>query len=295
VNTDVSKIIEAISETVRGPLLVSAYDVYNSLSFPHVGFPDLVFLDSGGYECAQDHDVCDIGLYKPEPMDWSIQDHTSVLDAWPRNPPTVAISYDHPGERCSLSRQIECAKGLLMERTQFLHEILLKSEEDRLLDFGEVCSMIDQTDCFDIIGFTEKELGDSVIERMLNIARVRLSLMERGVEKPIHVFGSLDPITTPLYFMSGADIFDGLAWLRFSLSDSGASYIDSVGPKRWGIESNFRDNWARTIVENYNYLVSLRLRMRRFSRTGDFSLFGVNGDFFQAAYEQVKSRIGGVM
>ncbi len=49
---------------------------------------------------------------------------------------------------------------------------------------------------------------------MQNIAKLRKALDKAGLNIPLHVFGSLDTVTTPLYFLAGADIFDGLTWLR---------------------------------------------------------------------------------
>jgi hypothetical protein len=34
-------------------------------------------------------------------------------------------------------------------------------------------------------------------------------LDEAGVKSPIHVFGALDPLTVCLYFVAGAEVFDG--------------------------------------------------------------------------------------
>ena len=51
---------------------------------------------------------------------------------------------------------------------------------------------------------------------MKNIAQIRRALDGVGLDTPLHVFGSLDTVTTPMYFMAGADIFDGLTWLRFA-------------------------------------------------------------------------------
>lgn len=70
---------------------------------------------------------------------------------------------------------------------------------------------------FHALGVTEKELGGNFKERMINIARIRKALNGVGLENmPIHIFGSLDTVSTPLYFVAGADIFDGLTWLRFA-------------------------------------------------------------------------------
>ena len=78
---------------------------------------------------------------------------------------------------------------------------------------------------FHILGITEKELGDSMIERMDNIARIRLALDDAGLQRvAMHIFGGLDPITVSLYFLAGAEIFDGLTWLRFGFNGGAALY-----------------------------------------------------------------------
>ena len=68
---------------------------------------------------------------------------------------------------------------------------------------------------FDVVAITEKGLGESPIDRMAAIARLRRALDEANCRMPIHVFGSLDPLSICLYAMAGAEIFDGLTWLRY--------------------------------------------------------------------------------
>lgn len=52
---------------------------------------------------------------------------------------------------------------------------------------------------FHALGVTEKELGGNFKERMINIARIRKALNGVGLENmPIHIFGSLDTVSTPL-------------------------------------------------------------------------------------------------
>ena len=43
---------------------------------------------------------------------------------------------------------------------------------------------------FDVIGFTEKEIGNSVLDRMNNIAKLRIAMRKANINKPIHIFGS---------------------------------------------------------------------------------------------------------
>ena len=82
---------------------------------------------------------------------------------------------------------------------------------------------------FDIIGVTEREIGESIHDRLVNIARLRQSLDAAEVTSPIHVFGGLDPVFTPLYFAAGAEIFDGLGWLRYAYRDGVAMHRAAGG------------------------------------------------------------------
>jgi hypothetical protein len=45
---------------------------------------------------------------------------------------------------------------------------------------------------------------------MLNIAKLPLALDQAGMRKiPLHIFGALDPLSSALYFMAGAE-----SWVR---------------------------------------------------------------------------------
>jgi len=96
-----------------------------------------------------------------------------------------------------------------------------------------------------------------------------------GVDIPIHIFGSLDPLTTILYFLAGAEIFDGLTWLRFGYHAGKTLYYqnysvikDSAGLRR-PTQEQYHEMWR----SNYYYLERLRTQMINFVRTGDLAHF----------------------
>src|SRR5437762_1985645 len=76
--------------------------------------------------------------------------------------------------------------------------------------------------------FVEQELGRSILERARNIARIRRALVEIGNDLPIHIFGCLDPGLVRYYAMAGADIFDGLQWLRNVITEGGTIRMSTV-------------------------------------------------------------------
>lgn len=295
-NIDICKILEIMSETITGPILISAYDARYAKNFPSITFPDLIFLDSGGYECLRDQNVSEIGFYQPKPQPWKIEMHLDVLKEWPKDIPTVLISFDHPLERKSTEEQIEDAKVLFNEfheTDNISKEILIKPEtmERKRIHLNDITKNLESLSTFDILGFTEKELGKSIFDRMTTIAKIRVEMDRLEIRKPIHIFGSLDTVTTPLYYFSGADIFDGLAWLRFVFHEGETLYIDSFGPKLHGIQTNLDMLYMTTIALNYNYMLRLKMNLEKFQSTGKFDHFENNSDFFNDAFENLKVKV----
>jgi hypothetical protein len=56
-----------------------------------------------------------------------------------------------------------------------------------------------------------------------------------GLNMPIHIFGCLDPLSILAYFLCGADIFDGLVWLRHGFHQNLAMYPSdfTILKKQW--------------------------------------------------------------
>jgi len=297
-NIPMTKILETIPDYVTSSLLISTYDLfYLRKEFPDISFPELVFLDSGGYESRKEKEIADIGLYKPNAKKWSRELHQKAVDGWSTDIPTVLISFDHPSERESFSDQIQHARELFQRNPGFLKEFLIKprSQDSKFIDIKRLKENISDFNEFDIIGFTEKELGNSIFKRMIAIAQIRLLMEELEIEKPLHIFGSLDTITTPLYYFSGADIFDGLSWLRFIFDHGKTMYVDSFGPKKMGIELSIDDMWTISMFENYLYLTQLTNDLEKFQATQNFDIFKGNRAFFQTACKKLDAKVGGVL
>jgi hypothetical protein len=290
---EVAKTLRATEEVIEASILVSAYDIYHKLIAPPFDFASLIFLDSGGYEASKDSDLSDIGEFEYEPREWSIDAHESVLANWAATVPTVMISYDHPNERLSTGDQIARARAMAPGKIGVLREILLKPEKEthRFLKVEALHDHVHDLAAFDIIGVTEKEIGHSILDRMKNIARLRMELTNAGLDKPIHVFGSLDTITTPLYFLAGADIFDGLTWLRFAYYDGYTMYKYNFGALDLGISAKSDIIDVRSWFHNYRYLAELELDMSRFLRTGDFECFGRHAELFRRAIETTQEAV----
>lgn len=122
---------------------------------------------------------------------------------------------------------------------------------------------------------------------MENIATLRLALNRAGLETPIHLFGSLDTITTPMYFVAGADIFDGLTWLRLAFKDGYTMYKHNFGALALGVDTKAHMVDARCWFNNYYYMKEMQLQMRRFLNDHDFACFKHHGDLIKEAYQSI--------
>ncbi len=291
---DVDNIVKYSSELIDGVTLVSAYDLHCGKISPPFDFASLIFLDSGGYEASKDTELSDFGDKEHVPKPWSQAMHEAQLADWKPSVPSVLISYDHPKERLPIKAQIERAKAMAPGREGFLREILLKPEKtgQAHLQMPEIIKNVRSLADFDVVGVTEKEVGNSIFDRMKNIAELRRALDRAGLETPIHVFGSLDTVTTPMYFLAGADIFDGLTWLRFAFHEGQTIYKHNYGALKFGVATKAHVIDARCWNDNYYYMRDMELEMRRYLNGNDFSVFRYHGDLFRTALQSVVEAIG---
>jgi hypothetical protein len=288
----VEKIFRASEEFISGPILISAYDVKHQLLNPPFDFGNAIFLDSGGYEASIDSDLSDVSSLPAQGKDWTSSEHSGVLAAWESKVPAVIISYDHPKVRLPLPKQIAAALELILPKNS-LREILIKPETEaqNFIQLDSIRKHIHSLSKFDVIGVTEKEIGNSVLERMQNIATIRLALNKAGIGSPIHVFGSLDAVTTLFYFVAGADIFDGLTWLRYAFKDGRTLYRQDFGITDLGIGTKFPLVEALCWARNYQYMKEMELEMRRFLKGNDFGVFKYHSEILKAAFQSVEEEV----
>ena len=279
IDEKVASVIEYTRKAITDEILISAYDLFHGEIKKRITFASAVFIDSGGYEATLDMDLSDPGTKAHRPRKWTAEYHKRVLTRWKFDVPTILISYDSPRSRVPVVKQIDRARKLFHKFPEANSEILIKasSNKERFVNVDEIVAQKHNLHGFDIIGVTEKELGPSIRARMVNIALLRKALDSVGLETPIHVFGSLDTISTPLYFLAGADIFDGLTWLRYAYHDGLTLYKGNYGAKNIGIGfEDFRVN-GKVWNDNYYYLLKMKSAMNSFLAERDFSTLGVNG------------------
>jgi hypothetical protein len=283
--TEAGAALEFVSPDITEALLISAYDLHHKLlpdgerllGPEHHGTiyatPRLLIVDSGGYELNPvgfESGETQRGLYRPETF--TRENFEALVDRLPHDRELLVVSYDSPERpRASYKEQRETAQRFFAGRNHLRSDFLLKPQaNDRVLDVAQLTPNAADLSCFDVIGATEKELGETLVERLIRLARLRKLLDVSGcADKPIHVFGSLDPLLTPLYFMAGAEIFDGLSWLRYAYVDGLSIHPDqlSVIRRRLGDREARRDFFRH--ASNLQEIKSLKDNLRRWANEPD--------------------------
>jgi hypothetical protein len=188
----VGKIMRFMSEFITTGILLSAYDIHYKLISPkRITFPQLVFLDSGGYEARIEHDLSETYKRPYTPESWPYTFYSRVLRDWHVKIPTIAVSYDTPYRFLSLKEQFRKALEVKNEHRDFLLDFLIKPEgKGAHVQFEKVMENVEHLRHYDLVGFVDVELDDSMIGRMTKIARIRRAMDLKGVKAPIHIFGA---------------------------------------------------------------------------------------------------------
>ena len=260
---------------IEESLLVSAYDIHHDLLVDSNAFrcnfrnsryaqPRLMLIDSGWYEKGGSSQDKQFGENRYESLQWGKSDYQHTIDNLDDEIRPVVISWDHFG---SYPEQIAAGQDFFGDRTSIASTMLLKPPHNsRVHDFNEFSGAdFANLRAFDVIGVTEKEVGESVLDRLVNIALLRRHLDTAGVEAPIHVLGGLDPLYTPLYFAAGGELFDGLGWLRYAYREGVAMHRDVAAILDRQITKETISNWLYICLQNLDELRKLAEDLRLFA------------------------------
>ena len=294
--SEITLALELVGPFIRDSILLSAYDLHHGhLRKPERFFAgkELIFIDSGGYELSP-------GFDQTEPVHWgtpkkafSRDDYLEVLGDLRRDLPFVISNYDWASRKAPMVGQILAAQKLFAKFPGFLKNFIVKPGSHRYVDVDEIIRHINKLRAFDILGITEKELGKDLIEKLKTLAKLRLGMDREGVTIPIHVWGGLDPLFTPLYFLAGAEIFDGISWLRYAYMDGIAVYRDSYSILVGEIESPLDHARAQTLSHNLGVLRGLDTSFRDFvlQKGTSFGMFGNRAAVLEKAYRSLVTQI----
>jgi len=296
--SEVSEVMQVAEQFLTDSMLLSAYDTHHGhLSVPASALTDICFVDSGGYETSDLQDLSATYIHKVEKEDWDEATLFSVLDAWPSYLDSVFVTYDDANDPKGLDEQIERARRMVARYRQQLVAFLVKPEtkDQRFVQIKDLIKRIGDLAGIPILGITEKELGTSFIERMERIAKLRLALDAEGMNAvPIHIFGSLDPMSVCLYFISGAEIFDGLTWIRYGYYDGMASYLHNVAVRQRLIHRSDGFAKADALRRNLDALAQLTIQMKKCRLDDDLRYLDPSDTWLREAYDQLRTRVKGV-
>ncbi len=309
-----SRLLEFFADRLNESFLVSAYDLYHRLleagdaldnpdwTASPLSQPEVLLIDSGGYEVRQGVDVGELVQDLREPKPWSETAYGELLARLPESAVNcAAIAWDRPGE--SYARQIEAAHEFLRQSPALAPVVLLKPPPDRAThSFAQLESDADALADFSIVGVTEHELGSSLQERVVAVMELRDLLSRAELATPLHVFGALDPLFVPLYFAAGADVFDGLTWLRYAYW-RGLAVHREQGPLLDGrLEQDDDRRRYGVLAGNLTFLVELQARLHSFAdEEGDWTVYNDGmlgrrdeqvGDILTQAYRSAMDRRG---
>jgi len=261
--------------------LVSAYDVWRSrLRLTTETLPRIVWLDSGGYETKTEMIADHTPDAESMQKSWNVDKLKSVVAGLPKTDMLVLVNLE-PDGLATIQDQVSAGANFFQSFPGAGKDLLIKPAPT-----WEDCIVPDELAPFlpsivssaDILGITDKELGYGMQQRCTNLIGLRKALDAVALGFPIHVFGALDPLTVTIYSLCGADVFDGLSWLRYDFAGGTARYLG---------QSLFDEPyWQSSEVEvegaidrsNVHLLRQLQEELRTLAQDGDvLSLESISG------------------
>jgi hypothetical protein len=279
VDRKIGQIHTNLRDLIPAASLVSAYDLsYKYLNKNAIWVSDVVFVDSGNYELDKLADSIRREFGKTDFVSkkiWSAQMYSSLIDKIKPLSRVVLVNFD---ERELFQTQISDAKSLFSNYPDYAKCFLYRppSKSANYIDMPTLVENVTSLESFDILGVTEKELGGSLLKRCENLLLIRQELFSNQLDIPIHVFGCLDPLGILIFFLCGADIFDGTSWLKFSFHNNLALYTNNCAilSQSWSdTDLSIRES---TYILNLSRLTHLMNEMKRFTQKYDFSVFGLD-------------------
>ena len=263
---DVARIYSEMRDSLYGVCLVSALDLASGCIPTDVADDvNLVLVDSGMYEVRK---AIGAPIYTLPPVaghNWSRQKYLSVAVEIDPISNTILVNYDCPRP---IGQQIEHAVEDFSHAPCAASDFLVKPESpSRLVNIAKLATYSEELKQFNIVGITAEEAGDSLKERCRMVVMLRNTLLDAGLDLPIHVFGALKPIEVLAYFFCGADVFDGLSWLRFSFNGNGSIPIEEAAFEDG--KADLTDFELRTFEAHANLRALYRLQesMNRYCTT----------------------------
>ncbi|NMC55915.1 MAG: hypothetical protein GYA50_01670 [Eubacteriaceae bacterium] len=263
-------LINKLEKYLFNTYLISAYDIYygfmpdNLMDFP---LANTIMIDSGGYEILNSYDICENYKYNYKIYPW---DENKMLEIYKKIynneisqfSQLIFSTYDI---NTNLTEQISKACILKQMFPNSIIDFLIKLPNNiySLSDF--IINSISEPLNFRLIGFTEKELGLTLREKLLTLIKIKNYFEQMNWIVDIHIFGGLEPNILILYFLAGATVFDGLSWQKVRYSENSTLH----NPKYYMINQSEIDNKFWMLVDNLNQLELIENKLEKYLKNND--------------------------
>ena len=260
----VREIYPEMKDKLFGVCLVSALDLARSYVPASVTKDvNLVFMDSGLYE-ARDGDV---GAEDSRGIrgiaDWTRDKYLAIAKEIGEGDNVVLVNFDQDS---GLRQQIDEAQSDFSVVPHAARDFLAKPESPaRLLNVARMAKYAQELGAFDIVGITAREAGDSLVDRCRTLVMLRDGLGDASLSCPIHVFGAISPLEVLTYFFCGADVFDGLNWLRLGFREQASIPIEEAAFEDGKTTMNDIDLLVEEWTANLGHLYRLQASLQRYA------------------------------
>jgi hypothetical protein len=263
-----SAVLPIVSGQMDEAMLISAYDLHHGrmLDAERLLAGDertvysnaaLLMVDSGLYETRERVGSDDGAADTSE--GWTVEAYSETLNGLPASPIAI-VNFDDTN--LPYGEQIGRARSLFAKHDSRLSVMLLKPERaDGFIEDVQLTAVAAELRGFDVVAVTEKELGNTLLERLRMVVRLRRLLDRSDVPAPLHIFGGLDPLLTPLYVACGAEIVDGVGWLRYAYLEDGAHHIETRAVLDLDVDSRVPSRILTTVNRNLLFLRDLKRRL----------------------------------
>lgn len=262
-----SDIWEQLRHKLYGLCLISAFDVAGGrIPGGEADLVNVAILDSGLYETRVRKPNLNATECSPHSENWSREQYLEAVQSMGAQGNLILVNFDQVGR---LEDQIKLAVQDFSTAPRAASDFLVKpADPSELVNVAKLAKFGDSLKQFSVIGITAREAGDSFLERCRSIVMLRDLLNDADLDTPVHVFGAIKPYEVLAYFLCGADIFDGLSWLRWSLREYGSVPIDETSTE--DMQWTLTDWELHTLqcTQNLTLLFRLQQAMQEYAVSG---------------------------
>ena len=264
----VAEIYGEMRDKLYGVCLVSASDLASGcVPAGVIDEVNVTVIDSGMYESRKQADECIVRGLPTASGPWSRDDYFEIAADVDAAANGILVNYDGYEP---LEQQIRQAAEDFSHAPHTANDFLVKPESPaRLVNVARLAKHVGELTQFDIIGIAAREAGDSLTQRCRTVVTLRDTLDDANLNLPIHVFGAITPLEVLTYFFCGADVFDGLNWLRLAFRQQGSISIEETAFD--DMKTNHPDFELRkdAWTANLSFLYRLQVSLQRYASTRD--------------------------